>query len=117
MGRISSTFKADSAESAGTYSVSEWWMKPNTQGPGAHAHEDDHVYYVLKGVMSIFLGGRWTDCPKGSCIIIPGGALHDFENRSAKRAGILSFNNGAGFEEQMPDIVSWFAENPPGDAR
>jgi mannose-6-phosphate isomerase-like protein (cupin superfamily) len=116
MGRISSTFKADSAESAGTYSVSEWWMEPNTKGPGAHAHEDDHVYYVLDGTMSISLEGQWHDCPKGSCIIIPGGTKHDFENRSVNRSGILSFNNKAGFETHMPSIVKYFATNPPGNA-
>jgi mannose-6-phosphate isomerase-like protein (cupin superfamily) len=92
-------------------------MEPNTKGPGAHAHDDDHVFYVLEGTMSVFLETDWIDCPKAACIVIPGGTLHDFENRSARRAGILSFNNRAGFENNMPAIVKWFAENPPGDAR
>ena len=117
MGRIQSVFKADGAETANTFSASEWWLEPNTQGPGPHAHDEDHAYYVLEGIMSIAIEGKWADCPKGSFILIPGGIRHDFQNRSASRAGILSFNNRAGFEEKMPDIVDWFKENPPGDAR
>ena len=37
MGRIGAVFKADGEETAGRYSISEWWLEPNTQGPGAHA--------------------------------------------------------------------------------
>ena len=66
--------------------------------------------------MSILIGKKWIDAPKGSFVLIPGGVSHDFENRSQKRAGILSFNSGAGFEGEMPGISKWFAENPPGDA-
>lgn len=34
MGRIAAVFKADEAETASRYSVSEWWLEPRTQGPG-----------------------------------------------------------------------------------
>jgi hypothetical protein len=47
MGRIRAIFKADSDESAGRYSVSEWWLEPRTRGPGVHAHPEDHVFYVM----------------------------------------------------------------------
>lgn len=116
MGRISSVFRADGAETGETYSVSEWWLEPNTKGPGTHSHEDDHVYYVLEGTMSVSIDGIWSHCSKGAFILIPGGTPHDFENRSQARAGILSFNNKSGFEKQMPSIVDWFKENPPGNA-
>jgi quercetin dioxygenase-like cupin family protein len=116
MGRIHSIFKADGAETANTFSVSEWWLDPHTTGPGHHHHEEDHAYYVLEGTMSIAIEGKWKDCIKGSFVLIPGGTKHNFENRSSSRAGILSFNNQAGFEEDLPAIVDWFKENPPGDA-
>ena len=32
MGRISAVFKADGAESASRYSISEWWLEPNCKG-------------------------------------------------------------------------------------
>ena len=116
MGRLRSIFKADGKETAGTYSVSEWWLDPNTAGPGAHSHDEDHVYYVLEGTMSVRLGKRWVEAGKGAFILIPGGVVHDFENRSAGPAGILSFNNRGGFEDRMAGISEWFAEHPAGDA-
>jgi len=52
MGRISATFKADEAETQNQYSISEWWLEPKTQGPGAHAHDEDDAFYVVEGTMS-----------------------------------------------------------------
>ena len=117
MGRISSVFKADREETASQYSISEWWLEPNTKGPGAHSHEEDDVFYVLEGTMSILLGERWVDAPKGSFVIAPGGLTHDFENRTDARAGMLNVSAPGGFEEEMPGIAEWFLKNPPGDAR
>jgi mannose-6-phosphate isomerase-like protein (cupin superfamily) len=116
MGRIAATFKADGAESAGRYSISEWWLEPHTQGPGPHSHEEDDVFYVIEGVMSFFVDGRWIDAPKGSFILVPGGSTHDFENRGDARAGALNFSVPGNFEESMPGIADWFAEHPPGYA-
>jgi mannose-6-phosphate isomerase-like protein (cupin superfamily) len=116
MGRILSVFKADGAETDNEYSISEWWMEPNTKGPPLHDHEDDHAWYVLEGTMSICVGPKWVDAPKGSFVLIPGKTPHTFENRSSSRAGILSFNDDAGFEDQMPGISQYFAAHPAGDA-
>ena len=114
MGRISALFKADGAETGNRYSISEWWLEPNTQGPGAHAHEaEDCVFYVIEGTMSILVGERWIDAPRGSFVLSPAGQTHDFQNRSRSRAGILNFSVPGGFEKAMPAIADWFAENPP----
>jgi mannose-6-phosphate isomerase-like protein (cupin superfamily) len=116
MGRISAVFKADSEEARGEYSVSEWWLDPHTQGPGAHSHEEDDVFYVIEGTMSFLIGKRWLDAPKGSFVLAPAGMTHDFQNRSASRAGVLNFSIPGGFEDEMPAIAKWFAENPPKGA-
>lgn len=116
MGRIASLFLADGDETAQRYSISEWWLEPNTKGPGAHSHEEDDVFYVLEGTMSLLLDDRWIDAARGSLVIAPGGMTHDFENRSQSRAGVLNFSIPGGFEGNMPSIVQWFDEHPPGDA-
>lgn len=116
MGRISALFKADGEETQGRYSISEWWLEPHTQGPGAHQHAEDDTFYVMEGTMSFLLGDRWVDAPQGSFVLAPGGMTHDFENRSAARAGVLNFSCPGDFEEDMPAIAGWFAENPPKDA-
>lgn len=116
MGRIAAVFKADGAETAERYSISEWWLEPHTQGPGAHSHPEDDVFYVIEGTMSFLVDGKWLDAPRGSFVLVPGGAAHDFENRSEARAGVLNLSIPGNFEQHMPGIVEWFAEHPPGYA-
>ena len=114
MGGMSSVFKADGAETADGYSISEWWLEARTRGPGAHSHPEDDVFYVIEGTMSFLVEGEWIDCPAGSFVLAPGGATHDFENRSDSRAGVLNVSVPGGFEKNMGMIVEWFARNPPG---
>jgi mannose-6-phosphate isomerase-like protein (cupin superfamily) len=116
MGRIAALFKADGAETGRAYSISEWWLEPHTEGPGAHSHAEDDVFYVIEGTMSFLLGDRWIDAPQGSFVLAPGGMTHDFQNRSAQRAGVLNLSVPGDFEAEMPAIAQWFAENPPKDA-
>lgn len=115
MGRIRAVFKADGAETNNGYSISEWWLEPNTKGPGAHSHPEDDIFYVVEGTMTILVGDRWIDVPKGSFVLAPAGIPHDFENRSSARAGVLNFSYPGNFEQHMPSIVDWFTNNPPED--
>jgi mannose-6-phosphate isomerase-like protein (cupin superfamily) len=114
MGRIQAVFKADGAESAGSYSISEWWLEPDTTGPGSHSHPEDDVFYVVAGTMSFLVDDRWVDAPAGSLVLVPGGVTHDFQNRSEARAGMLNVSCPGDFEPRMPDIVAWFADHPAG---
>ena len=116
MGRIGAVFKADGEETESRYSVSEWWLEPHTQGPGAHSHDEDDLFYVIEGTMSVLVGEEWTHVTRGSFVLIPGGVTHDFENRGNIRAGVLNFSVPGAFEPHMPGIVQWFEENPPKHA-
>jgi mannose-6-phosphate isomerase-like protein (cupin superfamily) len=116
MGRMEACFKADGEETAEGYSISEWWLEPHTQGPGAHTHPEDDVFFVLEGTMSFLIGERWIDAPMGSFVLAPGGMQHDFENRGEVRSGVLNLSFPGGFETSMPDIVRWFEKHPVGDA-
>jgi quercetin dioxygenase-like cupin family protein len=115
MGRITAIFKADAAESADGYSISEWWLEPHTTGPGAHTHPEDDVFFVLDGTMTFLVGDRWIEAPKGSFVLAPGGTTHDFQNRGDERAGALNLSIPGAFEPRMPGIVEWFREHPPSD--
>jgi len=114
MGRISAVFKADGQETGGRYSISEWWLEPQSRGPGAHAHEEDDVFYVVEGTMSFLVDGEWIDAEAGSFVLVPGGVTHDFENRGLVRAGVLNISVPGGFEDHMPAISDWFRRHPPG---
>lgn len=117
IGRIGAVFKADGAETRSRYSISEWWLAPNTRGPGAHAHAEDDVFYVIEGTMSFRVGRRWAHARRGSFVLVPGGVTHDFENRGCRRAGVLNFSVPGGFEQHMPAIVKWFGDHPAGNVR
>jgi mannose-6-phosphate isomerase-like protein (cupin superfamily) len=114
MGRISAVFKADGRETESRYSVSEWWLEPRTQGPGAHSHAEDDLFYV-EGTMSVLVDEERVEAAKGSFVLIPGGVTHGFENRGSVRAGVLNFSVPGPFEPEMPGIAEWFARNPPKD--
>ncbi len=111
-GAMTAIFKADENETNAKYSVSEWWLEPDSEGPGAHAHEEnDEVFYVLEGRISFLVGDKWIDADKGTFIRIPATKIHDFKNKTDKRAGVLNFFTPGGFERNMPSIVKWFEEH------
>lgn len=117
MGSLSAVFKADGAETDQKYSISEWWLDPHTKGPGTHSHPEDDVFYVLAGTMSVMIDTEWIDAPAGSFVLVPAGTEHDFENRTAERAGMLNVSAPGDFEQAMPGIAQWFVERSPADSR
>ncbi|MCR6639901.1 MAG: cupin domain-containing protein [Sporocytophaga sp.] len=111
-GTMTAIFKADENETKEKYSISEWWMEPNSDGPGAHSHEDnDEVFYMLEGTISFLVGDKWIDANKGTFLRIPANTIHDFKNKTDHKAGVLNFFIPGGFERNMPSIVKWFEEN------
>lgn len=92
LGPVISVFKADGAVTNRTYSVSEWWVDPHTEGAYPHQHEEDDLFFVIEGVMSFFVKDSWFDAPRGSFILVPGGTLHGFQNRSELKAAVLNFS-------------------------
>ena len=112
-GTMRAVFKADGAETGNRYSVSEWWLEPNSTGPGAHSHDaNDEIFFVIEGRPSILVGDVWSEYEPGSFLMIPAGVTHDFENRSVSRAGLLNVFIPGGFEASMPAIVAWFRSQP-----
>lgn len=112
MGAIQAVFKADEEETQQRYCISEWWLEPHTNGPGAHLHEKNHdIFYVLEGTVSILVGDKWLDASKGSFILIPENTKHDFKNQTDSKTGLLNIFIPGGFERNMPSIVKWFQEN------
>ena len=66
---------------------------------------------MLSGVASILAGEDWLEAPAGSFVRIPATVMHDFENRTDERVGLLNVFLPGGFEENMPSIVKWFADH------
>ena len=114
-GPMSAVFKADGVETRDRYSVSEWWLEPNSKGPGAHSHdENDELFLVIEGRPSVLAGETWHELPAGSFVMIPSKTIHDFENRTTAPAGLFNVFIPGGFEKNMPSIVEGFRRNPAG---
>lgn len=112
MGTMTAIFKADEDETKCGYSISEWWLDPHSKGSGPHLHEENvEVFYVLEGTASLRIGDEWINAEKGTFIRIPANTIHDFENRTDQRMGLLNFYIPGGFERDMPAIVNWFEES------
>jgi mannose-6-phosphate isomerase-like protein (cupin superfamily) len=109
-------FKADGEETGDRYSVSEWWVEPHRVGVGLHSHEaNEELFYVLGGTMTFRVEERVVEASTGTFLRIPAGVAHGFENRSDEVAGVLNVFIPGGFEQQMPEIVKWFASHPDGE--
>jgi mannose-6-phosphate isomerase-like protein (cupin superfamily) len=105
-------FHADGEETGSAYTVSEWWLEPKSDGPGAHSHDaNDEIFRIVEGTMSMLVGDQWIDAPAGSTIIVPAGTTHNFANRTKARAGLFNVFIPGGFEQNMPDILKWYEEN------
>jgi len=115
MGRLSAIFKADGNETAGRYSISEWWLAPHTRGHRAHSHPPDDAFFVLEGALTFLVGSEWVEAQAGSFILVPGGVTHTFENRGDTRAGALNIVAPGDFEQRMPAIADWFIQRAPED--
>ena len=115
MGAVSVVFKADGSETAGSYSVLEWWLEPHTQGHHPHNHPPDDVFFVIDGTVSFLVGDQWFDAPVGSFILVPGGVEHAFENRGDAPAGILNIS-APDLEQRIPAMAEWFRQGQPGNS-
>lgn len=112
-GPMHALFLADGDETGNRYSASIWWVEPGKPGPGPHAHEaNEELFYVIEGTMTFRAGDRYVDAPAGTFLRIPATVVHDFENRTGRRAGVLNVFIPGGFEANMPGIVDWFRKNP-----
>lgn len=108
--RVEVTFKADGAEVANKYSITEWWMEKDSPGVNAHIHEtNDELIYVLEGTASVLLGEDWVQMEKGGLVVIPAGTRHGFRNDSNQRVAVLNIFLAGAYEAMMPQIQAMFA--------
>lgn len=111
-GPMTAIFKADEDETDNKYSISEWWLEPNSEGPAPHQHDDqEQIFYILQGTISVLVGDKRIEAERGTFIRIPRSTMHTFANRTDTKAGMLNVDIPGGFERNLPSMVEWFEEN------
>jgi quercetin dioxygenase-like cupin family protein len=83
------TYKARSGQTGGALTAWESTAAPG-EGPPLHLHvNEDELMYVLEGRLRFRLGETDHSAPAGSCVFIPRGVSHAWQNAGAGRARIL----------------------------
>jgi uncharacterized cupin superfamily protein len=56
---------------------------------GGGIHDENEIYYVVKGEATLHLDDECFDISPGSLVFIPGGVFHSLENKSATQDFVL----------------------------
>jgi mannose-6-phosphate isomerase-like protein (cupin superfamily) len=105
IGDGSARILVDTARSAGA-----WWLGSFVSDAGRKTslhlhHSADEQFFVIEGVLSFWLGGRWIELPAGAAAAVPRGTPHALGNRSSHPVRFVGSGNPAGFENFFRDIA------------
>src|SRR5579885_472280 len=102
-GSVNVTFLLTAAETGGSLSLFESTMRPGTEPP-YHLHEnEDEIFHVLEGHLSVMVDGKVHECRAGDTIFLPRRIPHTFRVRS-EAAHCLSIATPSGFENFFRSI-------------
>lgn len=73
---------------AETVQINEGTLKGGGK-TGGGVHQDNEIYYVVKGDAILTLGDKTCDVKQGSLVFIPGGVFHALENKSQTEDFVL----------------------------
>jgi len=93
----------------GERSNGQWWLGHFREDPGfvtpLHMHpKTDEQFYVLEGVLSVFLDGHWMEIMPGTLAIVPRGTPHAQGSFGKTPVTFLGSGNPAGFEKLFPAV-------------
>jgi mannose-6-phosphate isomerase-like protein (cupin superfamily) len=104
----------------GERSNGAWWLGQFREDPGfmtsLHYHyRQDEQFYVLDGVLSVYVQGKWHDLEAGTFAMVPHGVQHAQGNTGNKPVRFLGSGNPAGFERFFPELDKLVARLSPAD--
>jgi mannose-6-phosphate isomerase-like protein (cupin superfamily) len=86
-------------------SVFEFTIVGPFDGPEPHTHDDEtDSFYVLEGVLDLYLDGTWTQGGPGTFVSAPPGVEHGFTKRDAGTVRFLNIHAPGGFERNLRDM-------------
>lgn len=110
------TIKIDGDQTGGRFAIFESLL-PKEAAPPLHSHPQDETFYVLDGVLTVWLNGVPRRCTAGSFATFPGGVPHTFFVES-ETARVLVISTPAGIESFVRALSEPAAERRlPDDDR
>lgn len=107
------TRKADSAATAGAWSLLEYEAPAHFEGPPPHWHATvTEAFYVLAGTLTFVIDEQTVTAGPGAFVLVPTGVVHTFLNATAEPVRFLTFCSPGGFEQYFDDLVALVAASP-----
>jgi mannose-6-phosphate isomerase-like protein (cupin superfamily) len=105
------TMKTNGESTRSAYSLFEYTVPPETNGPPPHTHtREDESFIVLAGRCDATLGSEQYTLEAGDYLYLPRDVLHAFRNPYAEESRIISVVSPSGIE----DYYQALADMPPG---
>lgn len=105
------TMKTDGKSTRDAYSLFEYTIPPETDGPPAHLHtREDESFVCLAGRLDVMLGGQDFTIELGDYLFLPRDVVHAFRNPYAEESRVISVVSPAGLEQYYQAL----ADMPPG---
>jgi len=105
------TMKTNGKSTHDAYSLFEYSIPPETNGPPAHIHtREDESFICLAGRLDVSLGGERFVLEHGDYLFLPRRVVHTFRNPYSEEARVVSVVSPAGLEAYYQAL----GELPPG---
>ena len=105
------TVKTDGKSTHDAYSMFEYAIPPETNGPPPHVHtREDESFICLAGRLDVHLGGEDFVLQFGDYLFLPRDVVHAFRNPYGDEARVISVVSPAGLEGYYQAL----ADMPPG---
>lgn len=118
VGGMAIRFLVEGEESGGSVAVFEFAVPTGTKVAAAHSHDGyEETIYGLEGVLSWTIEGTPIDVGPGEALLIPRGAVHQFDNRGDVDAKALAVVTpgilGADYFREVAAVLDAAAGGPP----
>ena len=118
VGQLVIRFLVEGKQSAGSVAIFEFEVPAGAKVAAAHSHDGyDETIYGLEGVLTWTIEGTATDVGPGEALLIPRGAVHQFDNRGDADAKALAIVTpgilGPEYFREVAAVVDAAAGGPP----
>jgi quercetin dioxygenase-like cupin family protein len=118
VGGMEIRFLVEGEESGGSVAVFEFDVPTGTKVAAAHSHDGyEETIYGLEGVLTWTVEGTSTEVASGEALLIPRGAVHQFDNRGESDAKALAVVTpgvlGPDYFREVATILDAAAGGPP----
>jgi len=118
VGGMAIRFLVEGPESGGSVAVFEFDVPTGTKVAAAHSHDAyDETIYGLEGVLTWTIEGTPIEIGPGQALLIPRGAVHQFDNMSDVDARALAVATpgilGPDYFREVAAILDAAAGGPP----